>query len=81
MNHHGVILDECLQRYCEVWTISRPEAKIGKFIKKWVAFYIIYLTEIPDPKIKEEEKLPINDRELAVLLHFFSLHGKCIYKT
>ena len=32
-------------------------------------------------KIKEEEKLPINDRELAVLLHFFSLHGKCIYKT
>lgn len=92
MNQHGTVLDECIQRYCETYTIAKPDANIKKFIKKWVSFYIIYqtntLTDLPPPSkfstqppanyTEEHEECPIRDIEIAILFHFFSIHGKCI---
>jgi len=99
---HGVILNECIQRYCETFKIAKPEANIEKFLKKWTAHYIIYLTETPttnqdncqskfkltstgatatlSSNLEEDETaaFPIRDIELAILFHFFSIHGKCI---
>ena len=76
MSMHGTVLDECIQRYSEIWTLARPEVNIKKFLKKWVGEYIIYLTDTPSSK--EIKKMSLSDKELAVLLHFFSLHGRCI---
>jgi hypothetical protein len=77
---HGCTFQECLKRYCEVWRILDSRLPVEGYLRLWCRFFDSYLYN--DPKTEEEKKKEhsgaMTDLQLAILLHFASIHGTCM---